>query len=157
MKPIKINNKERKITLSSAFEKKAFIPGTAEYELLQSVRHDFVGFELETRQFKKNTKQEHYKGLTYDFMRWYIQKVEGDNAPEVLAVFDKKLDIAKAHSTGRRYPIIKSWFLNTYPEFAEFGMTEEEIQKYRANREQIAAVAEKGNVTPLHSAEKIPA
>ena len=96
MKPITINYRDHKITLSSAFKKRAFTVGTIEYEQLQAVRRDFVGFELEIRQFKKNTKQEHYKGLNYDFMRWYIQKVEGDNAPEVLAAFDKKLDIAKA-------------------------------------------------------------
>ena len=83
MKPITINYRDHKITLSSAFKKRAFTVGTIEYEQLQAVRRDFVGFELEIRQFKKNTKQEHYKGLNYDFMRWYIQKVEGDNAPEV--------------------------------------------------------------------------
>ena len=155
MKPIKINNKERKITLSSAFEKKAFIPGTAEYELLQSVRHDFAGFELETRQFKKNTKQERYKGLTYDFMRWYIEN--NDNTSDALAVFDKMLDISKAHSVGKRYPTIKSWFLDRYPEFTEFGMTEEEIEKYRVSKEKRAAVVKNSNVTPIYPSEKISA
>ena len=82
MKPITINYPERTITLSSAFERKAFTPGTAEYAQLMEVRHEFPDFRLATRQFKTNTTQDRYKGLTYDYMRWYIGKAEGENAAE---------------------------------------------------------------------------
>lgn len=132
MKPITVNYAKREIILSSAFEKKAFIPGTAEYMQLQSVRRDFEGFTLATKHFKTNTAQDRHKGLTYNYMRQFIQTYDETNAEDVLALFDKMLDIAQAHSKGKRYPVIKSWFLERYPDYAEFGMTEDQIQAYRA-------------------------
>ena len=125
MTPIKVNYSEGKIVLSSAFAKKCFTPCTAEYALLQSVRNDNPGFVLETRQFKTNTKQEHYRGLTYDFMREYIGTHEKD-AKVVLAELEEMIGISKAHSLHKRYPTIKAWFLERYPAIAEFGMTKSE-------------------------------
>ena len=34
--------------------------------------------------------------------------------------------ISKCHSMGYRYPTIKAWFLDKYPEIAAFGMNEEQ-------------------------------
>ena len=123
MTAIMVNYAERKIVLSSAFVKKAFVPGTVEYAQLQSVRKDFPEFRLVTRQFKTNTKQEHYRGLTYDYMRDYISKHEEDAKP-VLAELEKEIGISKCHSLHKRYPTIKAWFLKRYPEIAEFGITQ---------------------------------
>lgn len=157
MKPIIVDYRTRTITLSSAFERKALTPGTAEYAQLMEVRHEFPDFRLSTRQFKTNSKQDRYKGLTYDYMRWYIRKVEGDNAPAVLSWLESLIDISTGHSTGKRYPIVKQWFLNRYPEFAEFGMTEEQIQKYRDEKAKLAsamtaAAAAESNVTAIPAA-----
>ena len=125
MTAIFVNYAERKIILSSAFVKKALIPGTAEYTRLQSVRDDFPDFVLETRKFKANTSQEHYRGLTYDFMRDYIKSHETDSKP-VLGELEEMIGISKAHSLGKRYPTIKAWFLNRYPAIAQFGMPKSE-------------------------------
>ena len=157
MKPITVNYSDGKIILSSAFEKKAFTPGTSEYAQLMEVRHEFPDFRLSTRQFKTNTRQDRYKGLTYDYMRWYIKKVEGTNAPTVLKAFDALINISMGHSTCKRYPTVKKWFLNRYPEFAEFGMNDEQIQKYRDEKEKLAAAmtaaaAAKSNVTEIPAA-----
>ena len=35
--------------------------------------------------------------------------------------------IAQCQGKAFRYPVIKSWFLDKYPEIARFGMTETEI------------------------------
>ncbi len=134
MKPIIVNYADSEIILSSAFKKKAFTPGTSEYMKLMEVRHEFPGFDLVTREFRTNTTQDRHKGLTYDYMRRFIQKYDEENAEEALATFDKMLDIAQAHSKSKRYPVIKSWFLNRYPDYAEFGMTEEQVQEYRSNK-----------------------
>ena len=150
MKPITINYPERTITLSSAFERKAFTPGTAEYAQLMEVRHEFPDFRLATRQFKTNTTQDRYKGLTYDYMRWYIGKAEGENAAAVLIGLEALIDISKGHSKGKRYPEVKKWFLNRYPAFATFGMTEEQVQKYEAEKAKLAAAC---NITQLPASE----
>ena len=133
MTAIRVDYPGRKIVLSSAFEKKAFIPGTDEYDALQAVRAAHPGFTLATRQFKKNAKQEHYRGLTYDFMRDYISGHEADPKP-VLTELDEMIGISKGHSLSKRYPTIKSWFLDRYPDYAEFGMTEEERKKFRERK-----------------------
>ena len=125
MTAITVNYAERKIVLSSAFAKKCFISGTVEYAQLQSVRSDYPDFALVTRKFKTNTAQEHYRGLTYDFMREYIGTHEKD-AKVVLAELEEMIGISKAHSRGKRYPTIKAWFLERYPAIAEFGMAKSE-------------------------------
>ncbi len=121
MKNIFVDYAHSSISISSAFAKKALIPGTDEYAQLQSVRKDFPEFRLVTRQFKTNTKQEHYRGLTYEFMRDYIGDHEADPNP-VLEELDKQIGISKCHSLNKRYPTIKKWFLNRYPEIAQFGI-----------------------------------
>ena len=135
MKPIVVDYRNRTISLSSAFEKKAFTPGTAEYAQLQAVRSDFPGFRLDTRQFKTNTKQDRHKGLNYTFMREYISTHEKDAKP-VLEVLDDMIETSKGHSLSRRYPTIKKWFLKRYPAYAEFGMTEKELTKWREDQKQ---------------------
>ncbi len=121
MTSIRVNYAERKIILSSAFVKKAFVHGTDEYKALQAVRNDYPDFRLVMRKFKTNTKQEHYRGLTYEFMRDYIGDHEADPNP-VLEELDKQIGISKCHSLNKRYPTIKKWFLNRYPEIAQFGI-----------------------------------
>ena len=123
MKAIVIDYAHSSISLSSAFAKKALIPGTDEYVQLQAVRKDFPEFRLVTRQFKTNTKQEHYRGLTYAYMRDYISEHEEEAKP-VLDELDDQIGISKCHSLGKRYPTIKAWFLKRYPEIAEFGITQ---------------------------------
>ena len=125
MTAIKVNYAERKIILSSAFAKKCFTPGSVEYTQLQAVRADYPAFALVTRKFKTNTAQEHYRGLTYDFMREYIGSHEKD-AKVVLAELEEMIGVSKAHSLHKRYPTIKAWFLERYPAIAEFGMTKSE-------------------------------
>ncbi len=140
MTAIKVNYAERKIVLSSAFAKKCFIPGSVEYAQLQAVRADYPDFALVTRKFKTNTAQEHYRGLTYDFMREYIGTHEKD-AKVVLAELNEMSGISKAHSRHKRYPTIKAWFLERYPAIAEFGMTKSENVSQLPEAEDKAAEA----------------
>ncbi len=125
MTAIRVDYAKGKIILSSAFVKKAFVPGTVEYNTLQSVRKDFPDFGIVTRKSKTNAAQEHYRGLTYDYMRDYISTHEKD-AKTVLAELDEMIGISKCHSTCKRYPTIKAWFLERYPSVAEFGMPKSE-------------------------------
>lgn len=139
MKALVVDYANGVISLSSAFEKKAFTPGTTEYAQLMAVRNDFPGFRLDTRKFKTNTKQDRYKGLTYDFMRDYIKRVEGDDAPAVLEGLEDLIEISKCHSTCKRYPSVKKWFLERYPDVATFGMTDEELAKWKEKKAAAAA------------------
>lgn len=150
MRNIVVDYKKSVISLSSAFEKRAFIPGTDEYKQLQAVRADFPEFRLVTRQFKTNTKQERYRGLNYDYMRDYISKHEEDPKP-VLAALEEMIGVSKCHSLGKRYPEIKKWFLERYPAVAEFGTSPSKAEE--------KAEETSDNVTnlPAPGDEKIPA
>ena len=144
MKPIEVKYYDKKIVISSAFEKKCFTPGTHEFDKLQDVLRAFPAFAVETKEFQKNTKQEHYKGLSYDYMRYYISKVERGSAPAVLEELEHMIDIGKCHSLNKRYPVVKSWFLTRYPEVSEHGLSEEEI----------ADAKEKAELRRIEAAEK---
>ena len=148
MKPIVIDIENSSILVSSAFAKKAFTPGTTEYKKLTAVRADYPDFGIAKRAFKTNTKQDHFRGLNYDFMEFYIRKVEGENAAPVLKALEDMRDISKAHSAGKRYPSIKRWFLDRYPEVRTFGLSEEDLVKY-----QIAKVEKEAELAKLKAEE----
>ena len=126
MKNILVDYDRTVISVSSAFAKKAFTYGTREYDELNRARRDYPDFSIEIRQFKTNQKQDHYKGLTYDYMRNYIVTKDNEHAVEMLSTLDDMIGISKCHSKCKRYPTIKAWFLNQYPAVAQFGMDDPE-------------------------------
>ena len=131
--PIRVDVSTRTIrVMTKTFAAKAFCYGTQEYEMLRSVCADYPGFAVKVRQIRKNSSQEHYKGLTYDFMRHYIATHDAD----AIADFDEMVLISKAHSTGMRYPTIKAWFLDRFPEVSDFWI------EPTAEAEEIAPVLE---------------
>lgn len=125
----KLDHKNRRIVMDRTFAKNADIVGSPEYNQLQACRRDYPDYKVVRREIKKNPNQEHYKGLTYDFMRWYIQKVEGENAPAVLETFENLIEVSKCHSTGRRYPVIKARFIACYPEITNMVVFPTEKQR----------------------------
>jgi len=129
--PIYIDVENSQIVIKSkVYSKRALCYGTNEYNALQAVRRDFPNFALAVRTIKTNAAQEHYKGLTYDYMKWYIGKYEpSETIQTVLAEYEKTLDICQCHSEGKRYPTMKKWFLEKYPEIITFGMPEREESK----------------------------
>ena len=120
---LKINHAERTITMDRTFAKNAENTMSAEYSHLQSVRRDYPTYTVVRRQIKKNPNKECYKGLTYEYMENYIITHEEDeNRALVLKEFAEMRLISECHSKAHRYPVIKNWFLNKYPEIANFGM-----------------------------------
>ena len=112
--PIQIKNNQ--IVITKAFAKNAYCFGTPEYEMLQTVRRDYPEFKVVLREIKKNTNVDHYKGLNYEYMKWYIGQYETQEKKDLmLKALDKLIDISKCHSTGKRYATIRNWFLDNYP------------------------------------------
>lgn len=117
---VKIDYANRQIIMDRTFARLAKIVGSEEYNLLQTARRDYEGFHVVTRTIRRNDKKECYRGLTYDYMERYI--LLHDKADERKKEFDELRLISKCHS--KRYPVIKQWFLQQYPEISEFGMPE---------------------------------
>ena len=114
---IRLNHFNKEILISKSFEKAAHNPNSKEYKELMEVMNTHPTYQLAQRAIKKNTKKETYAGLTYEFMRDYIilHSTPEEEAAAV-AEFDEKILISKCHSKAQRYPSIKKWFLEKYPE-----------------------------------------
>ena len=111
------------IIMTSTFAKKCRDTNSAEYARLQTVRRDYPNYHVVTRQIKRNTEMEHYKGLSYAYMEEYIRShEEGKALITTLHEFSEMVCLSHCHS--KRYPVIKQWFLARYPEIAKYGMLE---------------------------------
>lgn len=111
------------IEMNTTFAKMTQNPLSDEYALLQKTRMENPTFTVRRRQIKTNPKKDTYKGLTYEYMEHYIGTHEPDDqVDEVLAYFEELKLISQCHGKRLRYPTIKKWFLNQYPDVAKFGL-----------------------------------
>ena len=114
---IRINHFDKEILISKSFEKAAHNPNSREYKELMEVMNTHPTYKLAQRAIKKNTKKETYAGLTYEYMRDYIiLHSTSEEETAAVAEFEEKIHISKCHSKAQRYPTIKKWFLEKYPE-----------------------------------------
>ena len=134
---LKVLHDTNVLLMDKAFAKNSSIVGSREYEMLQDARKAYPNYKVETRKIKRNSAKENYKGLTYEFMERYILTHEpAETLTEVLDEFSEMLLISKCHSKAFRYPVIKSWFIEKYPEIKEFGMSKLKVVMYA--RKEIA-------------------
>ena len=127
---IKLNHKEKLIVMDRTFAKLAENPRSDEYQLLQSVKRDYPDYKVVRKTIKKNASKETYKGLTYNYMRRYISNHETKKeAATIIAELEELIEISRCHAQSKRYPVIKKWFLEKYPEIAKFGMPEAKEEK----------------------------
>ena len=120
---LKVSHADRTIVMDRTFAKFADNTMSPEYAHLQQVRRDYPTYTVVQRQIKKNARQEHYHGLTYAYMEDYI--ASHGNADDRRTYDEMKL-ISKCHSKGFRYPTIKAWFLERFPEVKAFGIQKDE-------------------------------
>ena len=129
---VKVLHAESCIEVNTTFAKMMTDPRSDEYKLLQELRRDYPDFRVTRRQINKNTSQEHYKGLTYEYMEWYIIKYgpkEKESKEALLAEFELQKDIAGCHSRSKRYPVVKNWFFAKFPEISKFGVPAKEVEE----------------------------
>ena len=120
---LRINHTDRLIIMDRTFAKYAADTRSEEYTHLQRVRADYPEYTVIQRQINRKSDKKTYNGLTYAYMENYI-KTHGDEetCKANLAEFEEMKLISQCHSKAYRYPVIKSWFLEKYPEIAEFGV-----------------------------------
>lgn len=133
---LKLDHAKRTIVMDRTFAKFAANTMSQEYAHLQTVRQDYPEYQVVQRKIKRSKTKECYRGLNYEYMEDYI-KTHGskDECAKNLAEFKEQKLISLCHSTSRRYPTIKKWFLAKYPEVMEFGMPDvaEEINSAEDN------------------------
>lgn len=122
--PIKFDHSNSTIIINRIFSVKATKFGTEEYAKLNQARKDYPDYKVEVREpIKKNPSKEAFKGLDYTFMERYmkIQKV----SERVWEDYQHTRLMTECHS--RRFPIVKQWFLDTFPEVRDWGRVKKEV------------------------------
>ena len=120
---VRMLHDESIIEINKIFAKMAENPFSEEYAALQNLRKDYPVYKVRTREINKNPNKESWKGLTYAYMEDYI-RTHSDKA--TMDEFNEKRLISKCHSKAFRYPVIKKWFLEKFPEVANFGVSADE-------------------------------
>jgi len=118
-----IDHKDRLIVMDRTFAMNALNTRSDEYDHRQKVRKNYPKYSVVQRHIRKNENKKTYKGLTYEYMEDYI--MTHGSAKEInanLKEFYEKRLIAECHGKAFRYPAIKRWFLEKYPEIVEHGM-----------------------------------
>ena len=116
---LKINHETRTLVMDKTFAKAASFVGSNEYNLLQSARRDYPSYQVTLRTIKKKADKESYRGLTYEYIENYI----ANHADCKVRMEEYKALRLYAECHSIRFPHIKKWFLETFPEVAEFGVT----------------------------------
>ena len=147
---LKLDHAKRTIVMDRTFAKYAANTMSQEYAHLQSVRQDYPEYTVVMRHIKRNKTKECYRGLNYEYMEDYI-KTHGSKEESAanLAEYKELKLISKCHSTSRRYPTIKKWFLEKYPEVKEFGVSDEENAKMQGAEHEDESVEESYDLTAL--------
>lgn len=126
---LKIDFVNSTLIMDRTFAKAASIVGSQEYQLLQNARQDYPTFTVSMRVIKRNPHKESYRGLTYAYMEKYITDHDDKNK-SIMKEYLSKREISECHSV--RYPTIKKWFLETYPEIVAFSQSQNEQETDQA-------------------------
>ena len=137
---LRISHENKTIVMDITFAKFAENTRSEEYAHLQQVRKDYPAYTVMLRKIKTNPNKERYAGLTYDYMKRYIVRNVKDMKKRhgILLELDDMIFISECHSKGKRYPTIKKWFLNTFPEVKEFGLPKEDEDDVMENQEMVS-------------------
>ena len=145
-----VNHTNRTIVMDRTFAKFAANTRTEEYAHLQQVRLDYPKYKVVQRHIKTNDDKNTYKGLTYKYMEDYML-THGDTETRLanLNEYNELRVISECHSKAYRYPYIKSWFLNKFPEIVTYGKDEApqvieqgvRLPDSKANQAQLPAAA----------------
>ena len=151
---LKLNHAKREIVMDRTFARNAENTMSPEYAHLQTVRRDYPAYTVVRRTIKRNANKEAYKGLTYEYMETYILS-HGSSEARIanLREFNEMRLIAECHSKAFRYPVIKAWFLEMYPEVKNFGVKAEAV----AEEQEETETAEVVEIPAQESEEDIPA
>lgn len=153
---LKLSHAKREIVMDATFARNAENTMSPEYAHLQQVRKDYPAYTVVRRTIKRNANKESYKGLTYEYMETYIMS-HGTSETRIanLREFNEMRLIAECHSKAFRYPVIKAWFLDKYPEVKNFGMKVETVTE--AQEQEETETADVVEISAQEQKEDIPA
>ena len=119
-----INYNKRRIEMSEAEAKAASKYNSNEYKELISIKREFPDLSISIVK-NKSKRNDGLKGLTFEYMASYIAK---NGTPEQA----EKFSILRGANDGLghfapSYGEVKKWFLEQFPEIAEYSKKIEQI------------------------------
>ena len=118
---IEVNYEGHELVITKAFEKKARLYGSKEFERLAKARTDFPTYEIVVRSTPKRKKSSNpYSSLTYNYMEKYITAKNKDLMREFNIMRGKPENAEDALPEKYEYREIQKWFLNNFPEIKDF-------------------------------------
>ena len=128
---LRLDHENGTIIMDRTFAKLSQNTMSNEYKHFQEVRRDYPAYTVIRKTIRQNTNTESYKGLTYGYMEEYIMthRTKSQTSAEIMAEYDEMRIIADCHSKAYRYPVIKRWFLEKYPEITTLRLAPREEVK----------------------------
>lgn len=118
MANIIINERNKALEITKKFAAAASRFGSDEYLELKAARSEFPTFKVAIKTTSRKSK-DNFKGLTYDFMEHYIKS--RSNSENIMNEYKDLKEMGKSVAAVKAYSQIKKWFLEKYPEVAEFA------------------------------------
>lgn len=118
MANIIINERSKTLEITKKFAAAASRFGSDEYMELKAARSEFPTFKVVTKTTSRTSKDS-FKSLTYEFMENYIKS--RSNSEDIIQEYNNMREIGKSVAAVKAYAQIKKWFLEKYPEAAEFA------------------------------------
>ncbi len=114
------NFANKTLDITKSFYNKACKVGSSEYKELREAMADNPTYAIN---IVTNDKKRSYRALTIERMRAYIETQP--NSKENLLTLDRVIKVAEAK--GAKYPLTKKWFLETFPEYKEYAVSDNEL------------------------------
>ena len=118
-----INFASKTIEMTKAESKAAGKFGTDAYKDLIAALQQFPNYKIQVATRAATKKSCDYKGLTYDYMKKYIQ-AHDDEQKNIMAEFEmlrgESNEAKNALAESCSYQEIKEWFLNKFPAIKQF-------------------------------------
>lgn len=139
-----INDTTAQVT--KAFEKKACIFGTEEFNLWREYKAMFPNAQMVTKSIKKNPDQKTRRNMTYENMVEYINTYPEEEAKKLLEEYETIQKRSKIQKSPYQY--VLSWFeaqFEGFNDLDQFMAQKEAERNAKAAAEKAAAAAYENN------------
>ena len=120
---MKINYTSMTIEMTKAESNAAGKIGTEEFKNMLTLMQQFPNYKIQVATRAATKKSCDYKGLTYDYMKKYIQ-AHDDEQKTIMAEFEmlrgESNEAKNALAESCSYQEIKAWFLAKFPAIEKF-------------------------------------
>lgn len=122
---------EKKAEVSKAFERKARIFGSEEYNIWMAYRQEHPKAKMVVKKIKSKPGKQTYKGLSYEKMEEIIK----ERKPELLGKFES---LKKSPFEKNPYHATRAWFVAAIPNYKDYIPQQQEPQEKRGQLTKVA-------------------